>query len=101
MIDRLRLENDALNDRIGSLIQLLEREQVLRQQLQGQIAILMERQAQPPTSPPPLPALPSPMVEALEQQHAVLRGRLHITEAKFEVLTHAVAQLVAHLERRR
>ncbi len=117
MIDRLRRENEQLNHRVDSLIQMLEREQVLRQQMQGQLDLLMERLTLPPPAPePPAPELPPPeqappeqvlpehvqeqMAEQVEQQQA-LKQRLQATETKFDLLTHAVAELVAYLERRR
>ncbi len=88
-LTRLLRDNERLNSRIDNLIEMQQREQILRQQMQGQLDQLMERLALPAPVPPAPP----------EQEE--LKDRLQATETKFNLLTRAVGQLVAFLERRR
>ncbi len=76
-------DNTRLNDRLDRLMQMLEREQVLRQQMQGQIERLTDRLA-----------LPSP-----EAGGSDVVSRLEDTEHRFDLLKRAVVQLMAFLEK--
>lgn len=76
-------DNTRLNDRLDRLVRMLEREQVLRQQMQGQIERLTDRLA-----------LPSP-----EGGGSDVASRLEDTERQFGLLKRAVVQLVAFLEK--
>jgi len=80
--DFMVAENTRLNDRLDRLVMMLEREQVLRQQMQGQIEQLTDRLA-----------LPAP-----KDQGSDVRSRLEDTAAQFGLLKRAVAQLVTFLE---
>jgi len=75
-------DNARLNDRLDRLVQMLEREQVLRQQMQSQIEQLTDRLA-----------LPAP-----EAQESDVASRLEDTEQQFGLLKRAVGQLVVFLE---
>jgi len=73
-------DNARLNDRLDRLVQMLEREQVLRQQMQTQIEQLTDRLS-----------LPAP-------QESDVASRLEDTEQQFGLLRRAVGQLVVFLE---
>jgi len=81
--DFMVTDNARLNDRVDRLVTMLEREQVLRQQMQNQIEQLTDRLT-----------LPSP-----EGQKSDVDDRLEATEQQFGLLKRAVVQLVAFLER--
>ncbi|MFQ5535522.1 MAG: hypothetical protein ACE5EM_11955 [Sphingomonadales bacterium] len=87
-LSRLLRDNAHLNERIDRLLHVQEREQVLRQQMQNMIERLSERQA---LAPPPAQ---NPDLPRIEQQRA------RKTETDLNALKSAVADLVAHLERR-
>jgi len=80
--DFVVVDNARLNDRVDRLVKMLEREQVLRQQMQGQIEQLTDRLA-----------LPAP-----EAQNSGVASRLEDTEQQFGLLKRAVVQLVTFLE---
>ena len=80
--DFMVADNTRLNDRLDRLVTMLEREQVLRQQMQGQIEQLTERLA-----------LPAP-----EDQESEVVSRLEDTEQQFGLLKRAVVQLVTFLD---
>ena len=86
-LSRLLREHQRLNDRIDRLLQLHEREQVLRQQMQAALDNLAARQA-----------LPSP--DRNEPEHARLVERVTRAEGKYSALQTAVGLLVVALERR-
>jgi len=73
-------DNARLNDRLDRLVQMLEREQVLRQQMQSQIEQLTDRLA--------LPAA----------RESDVASRLEDTQQQFGLLKRAVVQLVTFLE---
>jgi len=75
-------DNTRLNDRLDRLVQMLEREQVLRQQMQTQIEQLTDRLS-----------LPAPAA-----QESDVASRLEDTEQQFGLLRRAVGQLVTFLE---
>jgi hypothetical protein len=89
-LSRLLREQQRLNDRVDQLLQLHEREQVLRQQMQAALDKLSEQRALPP--PPP------PHQGEGEQGHLV--ERVNRAEGKFAELQSAVGLLVGVLERR-
>lgn len=86
-LTRLLREQQRLNDRVDQLLQLHEREQVLRQQMQAALDNLSAQRA----LPPPIQG---------EAQHAHLVERVSRAEGKFTALQSAVAQLVTVIERR-
>jgi len=75
-------ENTRLNDRLDRLVTMLEREQVLRQQMQVQIEQLTDRLALP----------------VLEAPDSDVASRLEDTQQQFGLLKRAVVQLVTFLE---
>ena len=89
-LSRLLAEQKRLNDRIDMLLQLQEREQVLRQQMQASLDRLAEQRA--------IGAPPATMVSGEIPQ---LTDRLDRTERKFSALRTAVGQLVRVIERQR
>lgn len=86
-LSRLLREQRQLNERIDRLLQLHEREQVLRQQLQAALERISEQRALP-SAPPD------------ESTTARLLERLNRAESKFSELQSAVGLLVAAIERR-
>jgi hypothetical protein len=86
-LNRLLKENQRLNSRIDRLMQLLEREQVLRQQAQA----TMERLGWQPSTPE------SPVAPGQVQR---LEAMAHQTADRFDALKLAVVRLLAFLERR-
>ena len=80
--DFMVTENTRLSDRLDRLVPMLEREQVLRQQMQVQIEQLTDRLA-----------LPAP-----DDQGSDVASRLKDTEQQFGLLKRAVVQLVTFLE---
>lgn len=84
-VDRLAADNTRLHQQQDRLLTLLEREQVLRQQLQTQLIDLPGKTSL--VSPPP------PELSELE-------GRLRQTEENFELLKQALSQLVLVVESR-
>lgn len=84
-LKRLLGEHRRLNERVDQLIQLQEREQVLRQQMQTALDRLAGRH-----STDPAPTGPVPQVE----------HRMHRAEARFNALRNAVGLLVVAIERR-
>ena len=79
-LDRLLLENRRFHEEIDRLLKIIEREQVLRQQMQNQIEGLQERVA-----------LPSPETRRLEH-------RLRETESNFDVMKQALWKLILFVE---
>lgn len=90
-LNRLLGEQKRLNDRIDTLMQLQEREQVLRQQMQASLDRLAEQRAfgAPNDSTPG------------SGDVLLLTDRLDRTERKFSALRNAVGQLVEVIERQR
>lgn len=84
-LKRLLGEHRRLNDRIDQLMQLQEREQVLRQQMQAALDRLAEQRAVAPPEPRPV---------------AQIEDRLHRAESRYNALRNAVGLLVGALERR-
>lgn len=85
-LTRLLREQQRLNDRVDQLLQLHEREQVLRQQMQASLDNLSAQRALPPPSQGEAP-------------HAYLVEKVSRAEGKFTALQSAVGLLVAALER--
>lgn len=83
-VDRLVADNTRLHEQQDRLLTLLEREQVLRQQLQGQLTDLSGETA--------LIAAPSELSE--------LENRLRQTEKNFDLLKQALSQLIRVVEDR-
>ena len=83
-IDRLVADNSRLHEQQNRLLTLLEREQVLRQQLQGQLTDSSGETAL--IAPPP--------------ELSDLENRLRETEDNFDLLKQAVSQLVRVVEER-
>lgn len=88
-LDRLRGEVDRLNERTDFLLKMQEREQVLRQQLQGTIDRMVER-----LGTPTAPAAPA------SADTGLLTSRLYEVENRFSLLKSAVLQLLTVIERR-
>ena len=86
-LTRLLREQERLNDRIDRLLQLHEREQVLRQQMQAALDNLSARRELPPP-------------DHKEPAHEQLVARVTRAESKFSALQSAVGLLVVALERR-
>ena len=86
-LSRLLRDQQRLNDRIDQLLQLHEREQVLRQQMQEALDKLAAQRA-----------LPQP--ENGNGGHDRLVARVHRAEGRFAQLQSAVGLLVTALERR-
>jgi len=80
-IDRLRHDNERLNERVDKLIQQQENEQVLRRQLQAQLERLAEQRA-----------LPAP---------GALHSRLEESERNVGMLKGGLMQLLRYLEKRK
>ena len=97
-LSRLLREQSRLNDRIDSLLQLHEREQVLRQQMQASLDRLTAAQIEAA----PRPALPQQGETTHESTPEVedLRARLEHTEGRFSALQTAVGDLVVFIENR-
>lgn len=85
-LTRLLREQQRLNDRVDQLLQLHEREQVLRQQMQAALDNLSSQRA-----------LPSPNQSEAPHEHLV--ERVNRAEGKFTALQSAVGMLVAAIER--
>ena len=85
-LSRLLREHQRLNDRVDQLLQLHEREQVLRQQMQASLDKLAAQRALPPP-------------EHSQAEHRQLATRVDRAEGKFTALQSAVGLLVAALER--
>lgn len=85
-LSRLLREQQRLNDRVDQLLQLHEREQVLRQQMQAALDNLAAQRALPPPNQG-------------EAQHRHLVERVDRAEGKFTALQSAVGLLVSALER--
>ncbi len=83
-VDRLVADNTRLHEQQDRLLTLLEREQVLRQQFQGQLTDLSGETA--------LIAAPSELSE--------LENRLRQTENNFDLLKQALSQLIRVVEDR-
>lgn len=93
-LNRLLSDQKRLNDRIDVMLQLQEREQVLRQQMQVSLDRLVEqRGVAQPTSAQPTSALSMP------DDLPLLNDRLDRAERRFQALRTAVGQLVGALER--
>jgi chromosome segregation ATPase len=92
-LNRLLREQSRLNDRIDSLLQLHEREQVLRQQMQASLDRLGASQREVSRQTAMLKHEPGPDV-------ADLRARLERTESRFSALQGAVGELIAYIERK-
>ncbi len=88
-LDRLLSEQKRLNDRIDLLLQLQEREQVLRQQMQASLEQLVAQRGAPQAST----SLDMP------DEVPLLSDRLDRAERRFRALRTAVGQLVVALER--
>lgn len=87
-LTRLLREQQRLNERVDQLLQLHEREQVLRQQMQTALDSLSAQRALPPPT------------QQSDAEHERLVGRVDRAEGKFVALQSAVAQLVTVIERR-
>ncbi|MDA0787381.1 MAG: hypothetical protein O3B37_13930 [Proteobacteria bacterium] len=88
-LKRLLSEQKRLNDRIDLLLQLQEREQVLRQQMQASIERLLDqRSGAHATSTLPM-----------SDEVPMLSDRLDRAERRFHALRTAVGHLVVALER--
>ena len=87
-LTRLLREQERLNVRVDQLLQLHEREQVLRQQMQASLDSLTAQRH-----------LPSPETNAAD--HERLTARMNRAEGKFSALQSAVGLLVVALERQR
>ncbi len=85
-LNRLLKENNRLNDRVDDLVQIQQREQVLRQQLQNSVDRLTDQVA----------ALPPPKHD--ERNTQMLETRLRETESNFSALMRALLSLVSFLE---
>ena len=85
-LSRLLREQQRLNDRVDQLLQLHEREQVLRQQMQASLDQLTAQRTLPPRPD-----------SAADQERLV--ARVNRAEGKFAALQSAVGLLVATLER--
>jgi hypothetical protein len=85
-LSRLLREQQRLNDRVDQLLQLHEREQVLRQQMQASLDQLTTQRTLPPRHD-----------NAVDQEGLV--ARVNRAEGKFAALQSAVGLLVATLER--
>lgn len=83
-VDRLVADNTRLHEQQDRLLTLLEREQVLRQQLQGQLTDLSEETT--------LIAAPPELSD--------LENRLRQTEDNFDLLKQALSQLIRVVEDR-
>jgi hypothetical protein len=89
-LNRLLGEQRRLNDRIDKLLDLQEREQVLRQQMQGALDRLAEqRMAAPPAE------------TGTHSATLLIEDRLKRSERRFAALRTAVGHLVILLERQR
>lgn len=88
-LDRLLSEHKRLNERIDSLLQLQEREQVLRQQMQASLDRLVGQRG--PAEPTTALSMPDDV--------PLLSDRLDRAESRFRALRSAVGQLVVALER--
>ena len=97
-LTRLLREQSRLNDRIDSLLQLHEREQVLRQQMQASLDRLAAAQIAASRQPAQISRSDRPERSA---GVAGLRARLERTEARFSALQEAVGSLVTQIERSR
>jgi chromosome segregation ATPase len=95
-LTRLLREQSRLNDRIDSLLQLHEREQVLRQQMQASLDRLAAAQIAASRQPAQISRSDRPEASA---GVAGLRARLERTEARFSALQEAVGSLVTQIER--
>lgn len=73
-LDRLIADNATLNRRLDDVLKLLEREQVLRQQMQGQLTALTDRLALPPPEPGPDPKLQERLASAEQDMSLLKRG---------------------------
>ena len=85
-LSRLLREQQRLNDRVDQLLQLHEREQVLRQQMQAALDNFASQHALPPP-------------RRKEADHEQLVERVGRAEGKFSALQSAVGLLVVALER--
>ena len=85
-LSRLLREQQRLNEYVDQLLQLHEREQVLRQQMQAALTKLAGQRAL------------SPPIQG-EAQHEHLVERVNRAEGKFTALQSAVGLLVAAIER--
>lgn len=93
-LNRLLREQSRLNDRIDQLLQLHEREQVLRQQMQASLENLVLAQRGAVEGQGALPGFSvGPNAEDLQV-------RLARTEDRFNALQGAVGDLVAYIERK-
>lgn len=88
-LTRLLAEQKRLNERIDSLLQFHEREQVLRQQMQVSLDRLVEQRV----------GAGSPSELSIPGDVPLLTHRLDRAERRFRALRAAVGQLVAVLER--
>jgi hypothetical protein len=92
-LNRLLRDHARLNDRIDTLIQLHEREQVLRQQMQASLDQLTQAQIESSRQGPRLTHDATPDM-------ATLQARLERTEHRFSALQDAVGRLIGHIERK-
>lgn len=88
-LQRLMRENTRLNERLSKMFDMQEREQVLRQQLQGALAALTERKAE------------LMIAGAMAERSGDADPRLAEQERRFRELKHAVGLLVQAIERER
>lgn len=88
-LDRLLSERKRLNDRIDLLLQLQEREQVLRQQMQASLEQLLDQRG----------GARAPSALNMPDEVPLLSDRLDRAERRFQALRRAVGQLVVALER--
>ena len=87
-LDRLLGEQRRLNDRIDKMLNMQEREQVLRQQTQVALDCLAEQRA-----------LGTKNTDSFSEQTRIL-DRLHRTERKLDALQTAIGQLIDFSERK-
>jgi len=88
-LNRLLSEQKRLNDRIDLLLQLQEREQVLRQQMQASLERLVDQRG----------STPATSTLTMPDEVPLLSDRLDRAERRFRALRTAVGQLVVALER--
>ena len=85
-LNRLLTENNRLNNRVDDLVQIQQREQVLRQQLQNNVERLTDQVA----------AIPPP--EHVERNTQMLENRLQRSESNYSQLMRALMALMSFLE---
>ncbi|MBO21947.1 MAG: hypothetical protein CMM26_06190 [Rhodospirillaceae bacterium] len=88
-LNRLLAEQKRLNERVDKLLELQEREQVLRQQMQTSLDHLVRQ----------CDGMAAPEAERFRQDVPLLTDRLNQAERRFHALRAALGQLVMVLER--